>query len=198
MSVLRAVSRARTAILSIVLTYVLSVAVGIGMVHAGNRFALSYRDKLVARAGRSDPAAIALRQGNRLRAALLDFGRNLFLGAVPQTVGGLAIALPYPVAAYRGWVGGIVSVDRAHASRLAKRRSAAYYVLVLVLQLVPYSLAGGAGVNLGLTYLRSRPHGRGEKWLGLPKEAVQDVLQIYLLVVPPFLIASLWEFWSPW
>jgi len=198
MSVLRAVSRARTAILSIVLTYVLSVAVGIGMVHAGNRFALSYRDKLVARAGRSDPAAIALRQGNRLRAALLDFGRNLFLGAVPQTVGGLAIALPYPVAAYRGWVGGIVSVDRAHASRLAKRRSAAYYVLVLVLQLVPYSLAGGAGVNLGLTYLRSRPHGRGEKWLGLPKEAVQDVLQIYLLVVPLFLIASLWEFWSPW
>src|SRR5712692_9849199 len=86
----------------------------------------------------------------------------------------------------------------AHASRLAKRRSAAYYVLVLVLQLVPYSLAGGAGVNLGLTYLRSRPHGRGEKWLGLPKEAVQDVLQIYLLVVPLFLIASLWEFWSPW
>lgn len=195
---LSAVSRARTAILSVALTYVLSVAVGMGMVHAGNGLALSYRDKLVARAVRSDPAAIVYRQGNRLRAALLDFGRNLFLGAVPQTVGGLAIALPYPVAAYRGWVGGIVSVDRAHASRLAKRRSAAYYVLVLVLQLVPYSLAGGAGVNLGLTYLRSRSHDRREKWLGLPKEAVQDVLQIYLLVVPLFLIASLWEFLSPW
>ena len=195
---LGALSRARAAIFSVALTYVLSVATGIGMAHAGNRFALSQRDNLVSRAMQKDPAAIAYQRGNRLGAALLDFGRNLFLGGVPQTVGGLAIVLPYPVAAYRGWVGGIVSVDRRHASRLARRRAAAYYFIVLLLQLVPYSLAGGAGVNLGLAYLRSRHEGGVERWLGLPKEALRDVLRIYLLVVPLFLIASLWEFLSPW
>jgi hypothetical protein len=39
-----------------------------------------------------------------IEAALLDFERNLLLGAVTQTVGRLAVILPYPTAAYRGWV----------------------------------------------------------------------------------------------
>lgn len=191
-------SRARIGVFTIALTYAFSVIVGVAMVHAGNEFALSYGDSLIARARESDPAAIAFRQGNRLGAALLDFGENLLLGAIPETVGGASVILPYPLAAYRGWVGGLVSVDNAHASRLADPRKAAYYVSVLILQLVPYSLAGGAGVNLGLAYFRPKPYYRGERWLGLPKEAVLDAARIYVLVVPLFLIASLWEFLSTW
>ena len=64
----------------------------------------------------------------------------------------------------------------------------------LILQLIPYSLAGGAGVNLGIAYLRPPPIYQGDKWYGLPKEALRDVLRLYLLVVPLFFVASLWEF----
>ncbi len=64
----------------------------------------------------------------------------------------------------------------------------------LILQLVPYSLAGGAGVNLGIAYLRPRPFYQGDKWQGIPKEAIRDAFRIYLLVAPLFLAASLWEF----
>ena len=49
-------------------------------------------------------------------------------------------------------------------------------------------------MNLGIAAFRPRPFYQGDKWLGLPKEALRDVLRIYLLVVPLFLIASLWEF----
>jgi len=192
--ILRALSRARLGILTIGLTYLLSVSVGAVMVHSGNAFALSARDRLVTRARASEPSLLALRQGNRLGAALWDFGGNLLVGALPDTIGGLSVVLPYPLAAYRGWVGGIVSVDSAHVSRLAIPREAVYYLVTLILQLVPYSLAGGAGVNLGLAYLRPQSFYRGEKWIGLPKEAVRDVLRIYCLVVPLFLVASLWEF----
>jgi hypothetical protein len=98
--------------------------------------------------------------------------------------------------AFRGWVGGIVSVSTgpAHTSRLADPWEAFYYLLTLVLQLIPYTLAGGAGVNLGVAYFRPRPFYQGQKWLTLPGEAVRDVLRIYVLVVPLFFIASLWEF----
>lgn len=196
-AILRALSRSRIAILTVALTYAISVTIGMAMVHFGNEFALSYRDSLVANARANDPAAIALREGDKVSAALLDFGRNLLLGAAPETVGGIAVVLPYPLAAYRGWVGGIVSVDDDHTSRLTNPPKATYYISVLILQLIPYSLAGGAGVNLGVAYFRPRPHYQGEKWLGLPKEALRDVLRIYLLVVPLFFVASLWEFLSP-
>jgi uncharacterized membrane protein SpoIIM required for sporulation len=192
--ILRALVRARVAILAMALTYVLSVVVGAVMVHTGNAFALTYRDDLVAQARASDPAAIALREGDRLRAALLDFGRNLLLGAVPKTVAGVSVLVPFPLAAHQGWVGGIVSVDSTHASRLARPDEARYYLLTLALQLLPYSLAVGAGVNLGLAYFRPRPYYQGARWWGLPAEAVRDVLRIYVLVVPLFLVASLWEF----
>lgn len=192
-AVYRALGRARVPILTIALTYVVGVAIGAAMVHSGNEFALSYRDNLVANA-RTNPALIALEQGDRLRAAILDFGQNLLLGAVPTTLGGLGVVFPYPVVAYRGWVGGIVSVNSTHASRLANPSTAAYYVSVLILQLIPYSLTGGAGVNLGLAYFRPKAPYQGEKWLGLPKEAVFDLFRIYLLAVPLFLVASLFEF----
>ena len=192
--VFRALLRARLGVLTMALTYVLGVASGMVMVHTGNESALAYRDSLVARARASDPSLIALRQGNRLTAALWDFGRNLLLGAVPNTIAGLSVVVPYPLAAHRGWVGGIVSVDSAHLSRLTQPSEALYYLVTLILQLVPYSLAGGAGVNLGIAYLRPQPFYQGDKWYGVPKEAIRDALRIYLLVAPLFLVASLWEF----
>lgn len=191
---LRALGRSRGSILTVAVVHVLAVVTGAVMVHSGNEFALQRRDDIVTRAQANDPPSIALQKGDRVNAAFLDFAGNLFIGAVPMTVSGLAGVTAYPIAGYRGWVGGIVSVDRNHASRLADGKEATYYLLTLVLQLIPYTLAGGAGVNIGWAYFRPRPYYRGDKWLGYPKEAVYDAARIYVLVVPLFLVASLWEF----
>jgi len=193
-TIVRAVWRARIPILSIALTYAVSVTVGAVMVHAGNPFALAQRDKVIGTARAGAASLNALGEGRRLQAALLDFGGNLLRGAVPDTLGGLGVVFPYPLVAYRGWVGGIVSVNDQHASRLARADSAIYYIVTLILQLIPYSLAGGAGVNLGLSLYRRRPAYQGEKVLGVSKEALRDVARIYVLVIPLFFVASLWEF----
>ena len=193
-SVLGALVRARLAVLTMLLVYVVTVTIGAVMVRTGNTFALHYRDTLVAQANAQDPAAIALHRGDRWAAALWDAARNLGLGAIPSTVAGPSILVPYLVAGFRGWVGGIVSVDDAHASRLATLPGATYYLLTLLLQLIPYALAGGAGVNLGIAWLRPRAAYPGARWFGLPKEAIWDAARIYLLVMPLFLLASLWEF----
>ena len=193
-SILRAIRRAWLPIVSVGVVYILGVVVGLVMVHTGNTFALAQRDALVARAHASDPASLALQYGDRLQAALIDVANNLLLGAVPSTIGGLAIVIPFPVALYHGWVGGIVSVDSAHASRLAHPAAATYYLITLVLQLIPYALAGGAGVQLGVAYLRPRPSYTGKRWFRFPVEALREVGRIYVLVVPLFLIASLYEF----
>jgi hypothetical protein len=106
----------------------------------------------------------------------------------------LGVIPPYPLAAFRGWVGGVVSVDGSHRSRLTHARSAAYYLLVLLMQLLPYSLAGGAGVSLGLSFYRTwKRLGIQRLWF-LPREATTDVLWVYSIVVPLFLVASLVEF----
>jgi hypothetical protein len=47
-------------------------------------------------------------------------------------------------------------VDDRHQSRLASPEPAVYYLVTLVLQLVPYTLAGGAGVALGVSSRRVR------------------------------------------
>lgn len=192
--VIRALARARVPILTVALTYFISVVIGIVMVHTGNAFALTYRDKIVSNA-QSSPILVALDQNDRLRAAVLDFAANLF-AAMANTIAGLGVVVAYPIVAYRGWIGGIVSIDSAHISRLADSKEAAYYLITLVLQLVPYSVSGGAGVNLGLAYLRPKSDYQGDKWMGIPKEAIRDVLRIYLMVVPLFLLASLWEFFA--
>ncbi|HET9983340.1 MAG TPA: stage II sporulation protein M [Longimicrobiales bacterium] len=196
---LRAVRRARLEILTVGLVYAVSVGVGGIMAHRGSAAALEYRDRLVARAHRADRASIAYAEGRRLEAALVDFGQNLVVGAVPETITGLTVVSPYLFAGYRGWVGGIVSVDRNHRSRLRGWRSGVYYVLTMLLQLVPYALAGGVGVRLGLSYFRAYEEYRGERtYLGYPAEALRDAARAYLLIAPLFLIASLWEFLSPW
>jgi uncharacterized membrane protein SpoIIM required for sporulation len=191
--ILNALSRARLGIATIALTHVLSIVIGAVMVHAGSQFALDYRDGLIARARATSPALIAFREDNRLEAALWDFGGNLFAG-VANTAGGMGVIFSYPIVAYRGWIGGIVSVDSQHASRFSTLSEALYYLTTLTLQLIPYSLAVGVGVNLGISYFRPLPYYQGDKWFGFPKEALRDVLRVYVLVVPLFLVASLWEF----
>src|SRR6266511_5853095 len=90
-----AVSRSRLPILTIGLTYAVFILLGIVMVHAGNTFALTYRDQLVSEAVRHNPASIAANQGDNVRAALWDFTGNLVLGALPKTISGMAIIFPY-------------------------------------------------------------------------------------------------------
>lgn len=191
-----ALKRARFGILTIALTYGVTVLAGVVMAQSGNRLALDYRDRIVSRASRGDPAFRAARSGHEMRAAFLDFGGNLFLGAIPQTVSGLGLVPPYAVAAFRGWVGGIVSVGSDHRSRLANPHERNYYLGVLLLQLLPFSLTGGAGVHLGLAWYRKggEPGNKGRWNLPLPRAALADALWIYVLAVPLFLIASLVEF----
>jgi uncharacterized membrane protein SpoIIM required for sporulation len=194
-SIFPAVQRARIPILTIAMTYFLALLVGMVMAHTGVALALDARDSIVGQAYSGSDATInALQNGQPLQAAVSDFGNNLLMGAVPSTVTGLGVIFPYPLAAYRGWVGGIVSVDGKHVSRLAQPGEAIYYLVTLLLQLIPYSLAGGAGVHLGLAYYRSHSRPQGPKWYQLPRPELLDVARIYLLVVPLFLVASLWEF----
>jgi uncharacterized membrane protein SpoIIM required for sporulation len=169
------------------------------MVHEGNSFALNYRDKLVGDAARHDPAAIANNEGNNIQAALFDFAGNLVMGAIPKTIAGGSVVLAYPLVLYQGWIGGIVSVRGDHTSRLNDPHSAFYYLFALFLQIVPYSLAVGAGVNVGIALLRPAIYYQGEKWARIfPKESIRDLGRIYVFVIPLFLVGSFWEFLSTW
>ena len=64
---------------------------------------------------------------------------------------------------------------------------------------VPYTVMG-LGVVFPFPFLAfAMPKGRygypgSDRWLGLPSDGVRDVLWIYTLVVPLFLLASLTEF----
>ena len=192
--VTEAISRARGPISLMGLTYLLAVLTGIAVVGAQNKFALDYWDKLVSDATAHSRVLKSENSGHHLRAALLDFAGNLGLGAVPETIAGLSVVFPFPLAAFRGWVGGVVSVDQRHHSRLTEAREAIYYLVVMVLQLIPYSLAGGAGVRLGLRSYSTWGRREVRKWWILPRDATLDVLWIYSVVVPSFLVASLVEF----
>jgi len=197
--VVRAIRRAQLPTIMVAATYCASIFIGILGVHTGNTFALDYRDRLVKQAVKQNPASLSAAQGNHLRAALLDFAGNLVLGSTPKALSGLAIVLPYPWIVYQGWIGGIVSVRADHSSRLNDVRSAVYYLLTLVLQVIPYSLSIGAGVNTGVALYRPKPYYQGDKWFKIiPKEVLRDMGWIYTIVIPLFLVASLWEFLSPW
>jgi hypothetical protein len=173
-----------------------AVTVGIMMVHTGNPLALSYRDRLVARAISSDPVSIAYQRGDYLSAALIEAARTQW-ACMATGLTGPSVIFPLVYTGYRGWVGGIVSVDDRHASRLKEPRQAIYYLSVIVLQLIPYTLAVGAGLNLGLTYFRPRAVYSGDKWLGYSREAIWDFVRIIVLIIPFVLVANLWEFLSP-
>ena len=193
---LGALRRARSSIIAIAVVHAITVTAGIVLVHTGNQFALSYRDRLVARARASDPVSLAAQRGDHLRAALLEAVRTQW-ACLATGLTGFTVIPPLVLSGYRGWVGGIVSVDNSHLSRLSEPTQAIYYLSVILLQLVPYSLAVGAGLNLGLTYFRSRREYQGEKWMGYPKEAIWDFVRIFVLTIPLVLVANLWEFLSP-
>jgi hypothetical protein len=194
--VLLALRRARLSIIAIAMMHAIALIVGMLMVHVGNSYALTYRDKLVSKATATDPVSLAYARGDSLRAALIESARTQW-ACLASAITGLTVISPFVLSAYRGWVGGIVSVDSSHISRLVQVSEATYYLSVVVLQLIPYSLAGGAGVNLGLTYFRKRADYQGERWIGYPKEAIRDFVWILILTIPFVLSANLWEFLSP-
>jgi hypothetical protein len=101
---------------------------------------------------------------------------------------------PLPIAAYRGWVGGVVSVDAQHVSRLSHPGPAFYYIVTLALQLVPYVLTGGAGMYLGLVAWRRRNDASTMLTVRIPSEAIRDFGWIWAIALPMFLAASLFEF----
>jgi hypothetical protein len=127
----------------------------------------------------------------------MDAAGNAFAGLL-SLMAGYGVPAGYAVAANRGWIGGIVSVDAAHRSRMARPFEAFYYIVTLLLQLVPYSLAGGAGVNLGIATFagasRTAYKGPRMRWLQIPYEAIRDAGWIYLVSLPLFVIASVFEF----
>src|SRR5690242_5803009 len=117
-SVALALRRSQVPIVASGATYLTFVVLGIALATAGWPFAVSQRDSIVGGA-RSSPVTAAYHNGDRLQAALLDFGLNVGAGAIPTSVVGLSVIGPFPIAAYRGWVGGVVSIDSSHRSRLA-------------------------------------------------------------------------------
>ena len=192
--IFEALRRARAPITILAIVSVCSLAIGAVLATSGNSFALSQRDAIVGAAQSSDITA-AYNGGGRVNAALLDFLGNA-QAALVTSVTGLAIVGPLPIAAYRGWVGGIVSVDAQHRSRLGQAGSALYYVVTVALQQIPFILTGGAGMYLGLVAWRRRNDAsvRPVLTLRIPGEAIRDVGWIWVLALPFFLAASLFEF----
>jgi len=179
-------------------TYVVSAAVGAAMVHTGSRFALARRDAIVASAAK-DKASLDYRAGRRTQAALADAVANFGLAALPQTIAGLTIVVPYLTVSYQGWVGGIVSVDGRHVSRLRPARRAAYYLGVLLLQFLAFSLCIGGGIRCGVAlYDQNRQVGWRFWRYRLAREPLEDLLCVICLSIPLFLLASSFEFLSPW
>ena len=130
---------------------------------------------------------------------VFDFVGNLFYAAIPQTVAGLGIVLPYFSVAYQGWVGGIVSVDSTHRSRLRGIKPATYYFLVLLLQFIPFSLTIGAGVRSGVELYRHNADISWRFWrYRLPRQSLVDLSCVFAVATPLFAVASAFEFLSPW
>ena len=198
-SILGALERCKIYTASVFITYCISCLLGILMSHDGNDFALGQRDRIVDAAVVSDKSSLNYQSGNSFTAALYDCAGNLFYAALPQTVLGFGIVLPYGTVAYQGWVGGIVSVDNSHRSRFKNARASAYYLTVLLLQFIPFSISIGAGIKCGVD---SYKHNIGVSWklwnYRIPKPSLQDVGYAYLVSIPMFFIASNFEFLSSW
>jgi hypothetical protein len=173
--------------------YAIGLIIGLVSVHLGHPWTLSYRDRIVSNANASSPILRYLNEGHPVAAAALDFGGNL-LGATLTAASGWYAPAPFPLAVYRGWIGGIVSVNSHHQSRFRTTAGGLYYGLVVAIQLAGYILCGGAGVNMGLARTRERPEYGGPRLLGIPTEAIRDTLYMYVLVIPIFVLGSAIEF----
>jgi hypothetical protein len=189
--------RARWPIAASGATYLAFLLLGIALATSGWGPAVSQRDSIV-KGAQTSPIQTQYGQGNRLTAALLDFGANAALGAIPTSIIGLTVIGPFPIAAYRGWVGGIVSIDSRHRSRLATPSGATYYVVTIILQLIGYVLTMGAGVHVGWTAWKIRNDSsiRSIAGIRIPWSALSDAGYLYVIAMPAFLIGSLWEFFA--
>ncbi len=189
-----ALRRARAPIAILAVVSVCSLVVGGVLATIGNSFALDQRDAIVGAAQSSDITS-AYNQDERVKAALLDTAGNVE-AALITSVTGLAVVVPVPIAAYRGWVGGIVSVDAQRRSRLGQPGPAFYYLVTVALQQIPFLLTGGAGMYLGLVAWRRRNDAsiRSLLTLRIPGQAIRDVGWIWALALPFFLAGSLFEF----
>jgi hypothetical protein len=178
-------------------TYVSFLLLGVALASSGWAFAVSQRDSVVSGA-QTNPITEEHQQGHDLNAALLDFGANLGLGAIPTSIIGITVIGPFPIAAYRGWVGGIVSIDSSHRSRLATPSGAIYYIVTITLQLIGYVLTMGAGVHVGWSAwkIRNEASVRLVAGIRIPWSALKDAGYIYVVAVPVFLAGSLWEFFA--
>jgi hypothetical protein len=188
-----ALYRARLGVLLMGCAYAIGLIVGMVSVHFGHQPSLTFRDRIVSNAQASSAILRYSSEGHPLSAALLDFSGNL-LGATLTACAGWYAPAPFPLAIYRGWIGGIVSVNGKHRSRFRTMEGGFYYGLVLALQLLGYILSGGAGVNLGLARTRPRPEYHGPRLLGIPIEAIRDAGYMYVLVIPIFAFGSSVEF----
>ena len=189
-----ALGRARVPIAIIAVASIGPLLAGGVLATSGNAYAPSERDRIVGAAQGSQIAA-AYTQNDRVRAAVLDFTGNVEAALVTSVIG-LAEVAPVPIAAYRGWVGGLVSVDEHHLSRLNQPGTAFYYAVTLALQMIPYVLTSGAGMYLGLVAWRRRNDAsvRSRLMLRIPGEAIRDVGWIWALSLPLFMAGSLFEF----
>ena len=193
-----AIRRSAPYSLSIFITYVVAAAIGAGMVHSGNRYALARRDAIVEGAA-GDRSIVDYRAGRRVQAALADAAANFGLAALPQTVAGLTVVLPYVTVSMQGWAGGIVSVDGRHVSRLRTARRAAYYLGVLLLQFAAFSLCIGGGIRCGVALYRQNQDVGWRIWrYRLARSTLGDLLLVIGASIPLFLIASSFEFLSSW
>ena len=194
---IQALHRCKKFCISIFIVYLISCLTGSLMVHSGNTFALSFRDKIVGRAIAYDKASINYNSGHKFKAALIDFSENLLLGSTVQTLLGIGIAIPYFTTFFQGWVGGIVTVDGNHKSRFSNWKTTTYYLIVFILQTLAYSLCIGSGVKLGVdTYKLNRTSSILK--YRLHKQSLKDILFIYILAIPIFFVASCFEFLSSW
>jgi len=194
-----AIKRCKNFILSVFIAYCISCLVGIVMSQNGNNFALSCRDKIVGRAVKTDKASINYQEGNNFLAALNDFKANLLFGAVPQTLMGFGIVIPYFSVLRQGWVGGIVSVNNSHQSRFKNPKTLVYFFIVLLLQFIPFSISIGAGIKCGIDFFKHNSSVSWKFWnYRMPLASLKDLGYILLLSIPLFFIASCFEFLSSW
>jgi hypothetical protein len=169
------------------------------MSHYGNNYALSQRDKIIQSIVKNDKAALNYQSGNHFKAALYDCKENLFNAALPQTVLGLGVIFPYFSVSYQGWVCGIVSVNNFHQSRFKNIKSSAYYFIVLLLQIIPFSISIGAGIKCGIDSFKHNSKVSWKIWnYRIPLPSLKDLGYVYLLSIPLFFIASCFEFLSSW
>jgi hypothetical protein len=132
------------------------------------------------------------------------FAASIFLTYLLSSSVGIFMAhvgviLPYFSVAYQGWVGGIVSVDSTHRSRLRSIKATSYYFLVLLLQFIPFSLSIGAGVRCGVELYRHNADISWRFWrYRLPRHSLVDLSCVFAVTVPLLFVASAFEFLSPW